>query len=177
MRRSPIVLAATIAGTAGVLGFHAHAAAPTATAATTATTTSSATKGSSTTSASASGAGSGSGTGSGSSSGTSSVSGTATGDAVDTQYGAAQVRVTVTNGKIVKIEALQLQSNDPHSAQISSSAAPVLEQEALAQQTADVDAVSGATFTSASYTQSLQSALDKLGFKAADGSRATLQVP
>jgi hypothetical protein len=37
--------------------------------------------------------------------------------------------------------------------------------------------VSGATFTSASYMQSLQSALDKLGFKAADGSRATLQVP
>ena len=42
---------------------------------------------------------------------------------------------------------------------------------------ADVDAVSGATYTSASYTQSLQSALDKLGFKAADGSVATLQVP
>ena len=40
-----------------------------------------------------------------------------------------------------------------------------------------LDAVSGATFTSASYDQSLQSALDKLGFKPADGSRATLQVP
>jgi protease PrsW len=40
-----------------------------------------------------------------------------------------------------------------------------------------VDAVSGATFTSASYMQSVQSALDKLGFKAAGGSRATLQVP
>jgi hypothetical protein len=61
--------------------------------------------------------------------------------------------------------------------QISSSAEPLLQQEALTAQTADVDAVSGATFTSASYTQSLQSALDKLGFKAADGSRATLQVP
>ena len=61
--------------------------------------------------------------------------------------------------------------------QISSSAEPILQQEALAKQTADVDAVSGATFTSASYTQSLQSALDKLGFKAADGSVATLQVP
>src|SRR4051812_28443191 len=133
MRRFPIVLAATIAGTAGVLGFHAHAAAPTATAAATATTTSAGTtKTSSTSAASASG----SGWGSGSSSGSASVSGTATGDAVDTQYGSAQVRVTVTNGKIVKIEALQLQSGDPHSAQISSSAAPVLEQEALAQQTA-----------------------------------------
>src|SRR3954447_20237750 len=172
MRRSPIVLAATIAGTAGVLGFHAHAhaAAPTATAATPTTTASSSPAQSASTAPA-------SGSGTGSSGSTASVSGTATGDAVDTQYGSAQVRVTVTNGRIVKIEALQLQGNDPHSAQISSSAAPILQQEALAGQTADVDAVSGATFTSASYTQSLQSALDKLGFKAADGSRATLQVP
>jgi uncharacterized protein with FMN-binding domain len=60
---------------------------------------------------------------------------------------------------------------------ISSYAAPILQQEALTQQTAAIDAVSGATFTSASYSQSLQSGLDKLGFKAADGSVATLQVP
>jgi uncharacterized protein with FMN-binding domain len=87
------------------------------------------------------------------------------------------VRVTVTGGKIVKIEALQLQANDSRSVQISSSAEPVLQQEALSAQTANVDAVSGATYTSASYTQSLQSALDKVGFKAPDGSVATLQVP
>jgi len=162
MRRSPIVIGATIAGTAGVLAFHPHAATPaTAASATTTKTTAAAT----TTTTSSSGSGGSGG------------SGTATGDATDTRYGAAQVRVTVTNGKIVKLEALQLQSNDPHSAQISSSAAPLLEQEVLAQQTAGVDVVSGATFTSASYVQSVQSALDKLGFKAADGSRATLQVP
>jgi uncharacterized protein with FMN-binding domain len=77
----------------------------------------------------------------------------------------------------VKIEALQLQGNDPRSLEISSSAEPVLQQEALTGQTAAIDAVSGATFTSASYAQSLQSALDKIGFKAADGARATLQVP
>jgi uncharacterized protein with FMN-binding domain len=93
------------------------------------------------------------------------------------QYGNAQVRVTVTNGKIVTIDAVQLQGNDPRSVQISSNAEPILQEEALTSQTADVNAVSGATYTSASYTQSLQSALDKLGFKAADGSRATLQVP
>jgi uncharacterized protein with FMN-binding domain len=163
MRRSPIVLGATVLGTAGVLAFHPHAATvQSATAASTTTTAASATTKSTSTS---------------SSSGSGSGSGTATGDAIGTQYGDAQVRVTVTNGKIVKIEALQLQGNDPRSVQISSSAAPILEQEALTKQTADVDAVSGATFTSASYTQSLQSALDKLGFKAADGSRATLQVP
>ena len=88
------------------------------------------------------------------------------GDAVDTPYGAAQVKVTVSGGTITSIEAVQLQGNDPRSVQISSSAEPVLQQEALAAQSADIDAVSGATFTSESYTQSLQSALDKLGFKA-----------
>jgi uncharacterized protein with FMN-binding domain len=164
MRRGPIVIGATVAGTAGVLAFHAQApTVPTATAAavamTSAATTPTTTSGTST------------------SSGSSTASGTATGAAIDTQYGAAQVRVTVRNGTIVKLEALQLQGNDPRSVQISGSAAPVLQEEVLAKQTAAVDAVSGATFTSASYMQSVQSALDKLGFKAADGSRATLQVP
>ena len=152
MRRSPIVLAATAAGTAGVLAFHAHTpAARTSTATPAATATGSSSK--------------------------KKVSGTATGDSVDTQYGAAQVRVTVKNGKIVKIEAVQLPSSEPRSVAISTSAEPVLQQEALTSQSAAIDSVSGATFTSASYEQSLQSALDKLGFKAADGSRATLQVP
>ena len=156
MRRSPIVLAATAAGTAGVLAFHAHTpAVHTATASTAPAASSTPSKSAAATTG----------------------SGTATGDAVDTQYGAAQVRVTVSGGKIVKIEALQLQGNDPRSVQISSSAEPLLQQEALSSQSAAIDAVSGATFTSASYDQSLQSALDKLGFKPADGSRATLQVP
>ena len=141
MRRSPIVLAATVVGTAGVMAFHPHTPAVQSAAATTPTTTTT------TLTKTASGAR------------------TATGTAVDTQYGAAQVRVTVKGGKITDIEALQLQGNDPRSLQISSSAEPILKQEALTKQSADIDAVSGATFTSASYTQSLQSALDKLGFK------------
>jgi uncharacterized protein with FMN-binding domain len=168
MRRSPIVLAATVAGTAGVLAFHPHA--PTvqvATAAGTATATPTPAVTAASTAAS----------GSGSSGASKTTSGTATGTAVSTPYGNAQVRVTVAGGRITKIEALQLQGNDPRSVQISSSAEPVLQQEALSRQTAAIDAVSGATFTSASYAQSLQSALDKLGFKAADGSVATLQVP
>jgi uncharacterized protein with FMN-binding domain len=184
MRRSPIVLAATVAGTAGVLAFHPHAvAAPTATAATAATTTASTPASTSSSSASnGSGSSGSSGTSGGSSSSSSSstttaVSGTATGDAIDTQYGPVQVRVTVKDGKITAIQGLVLTGNDPRSAEISSFAEPTLRQEALTKQTADIDAVSGATFTSAGYAQSLQSALDKLGFKAADGSRATLQVP
>jgi uncharacterized protein with FMN-binding domain len=154
MRRSPIVLTATVAGTAAVLAFHAHTPAASIATVTRTTTPSSTAK-----------------------TRTSGASRTATGAAIPTQYGNAQVRVTVRQGKIVTVEALQLQGNDPRSLAISSSAEPVLQQEVLAKQTAAVDAVSGATFTSASYTQSVQSALDKLGFKAADGSVATLQVP
>src|SRR4051794_9199482 len=165
MQRSPIVIAATIAGTAGVLAFHPHAATRTATASTPTSTR--------TATATATAAASGSSGGSSSS----GASGTAIGDAVDTRYGSAQVRVTVKNGKITNIEALQLQGNDPRSLEISSSAEPILKQEVLTKQSADIDAVSGATYTSGSYDQSLQSALDKLGFKAADGSVAQLQVP
>jgi hypothetical protein len=61
--------------------------------------------------------------------------------------------------------------------QISSSAEPLLRQSALTKQSADIDAVSGATITSASYEASLQSALDQLGFKAADGSRGSSEIP
>ena len=81
-----------------------------------------------------------------------------------TQYGNAQVRVTVSGGKITKIEALQLQGNDPKSVAISSYAEPLLRASALSKQSADIDMVSGATYTSESYQASLQSALDKLGF-------------
>jgi uncharacterized protein with FMN-binding domain len=169
MRRAPIVVSATIAGTAAVLAFHPRTpTVPTATASTASAASSAAQ--SAGTSSSTTGGTSAAGTGTG-------VSGTATGDSIATRYGNAQVRVTVKDGKIVQIDALQLQANDPRSVQISSTAAPILQQEALAAQTAGVDAVSGATYTSASYTESLQSALDKLGFKAADGSVATLQVP
>ena len=152
MRRSPIVLTATAAGLAAVLGFDAHQPSlPSATASASATPAGTPTQNGATR--------------------------TATGDAVDTRYGAAQVRVTISGGKITNVEALQLQGNDPKSVQISSSAEPTLQQEALQAQSADIDAVSGATFTSASYAQSLQSALDKLGYEAPDGSVATLQVP
>jgi uncharacterized protein with FMN-binding domain len=162
MRRSPIILAATVAGTTGVLAFHPHTAAvPTASAVPATTTPAPST----------------SGTASSSSSSASAASGTATGDSISTQYGPVQVRVTVADGKITAIQGLVLTGNDPRSTEISSFAEPTLKQEALSKQSAAIDAVSGATYTSAAYAQSLQSALDKLGFKAADGSRATLQVP
>jgi uncharacterized protein with FMN-binding domain len=183
MRRAPIVLTATVAGTAAVLSFKAREpqlpAVAAASAGTPATGPSGATPSGSGASSSSTGSGSSSsGSGSGSTSGTSSTATkTATGDAIATRYGNAQVRVTVSGGKITKIEPLQLQGNDPKSVQISGSAEPYLRQSALTKQTAAIDAVSGATITSASYEASLQSALDKLGFKAADGTRGSSTVP
>ncbi|MDA0161655.1 FMN-binding protein [Solirubrobacter ginsenosidimutans] len=156
MRRSPIVLTATAAGLAAVLHFKAHEPAlPTASASAGQSPAAAATPAPS----------------------NSAGAKVATGDSIPTRYGNAQVRVTVSGGKITKVEALQLQGNDPKSVQISSSAEPLLRQSALTKQTAAIDAVSGATITSASYEASLQSALDKLGFKAADGSRGSSTIP
>jgi uncharacterized protein with FMN-binding domain len=151
MRRAPIILTATVAGTAGVLAFHprtpAVAPATTTVAAATATPTATATA----TATKSAGA----------------ASGTATGDAVDTRYGPAQVKVTVKDGKITAVQAVELQQDDPRSQAISAYAEPILRQEVLSSQSATVDAVSGASYTSESYLQSVQSALDKLGYKAA----------
>jgi len=137
MRRSPIVLAGTAAGLAAVLSFKPHQPSLSAAASPSATPTVTA---------------------------TSTSTRTATGDVEPTQYGNAQVRVTVSGGKITRIEALQLQGNDPKSVAISSYAEPLLRASALSKQSADIDMVSGATYTSESYQASLQSALDKLGF-------------
>jgi uncharacterized protein with FMN-binding domain len=171
MKRARIIISATVAGTAAVLGFHAHQ--PT-TPVTTATppATASAPPGSS--SSATTGASSGS-SGSATTSSRSKTK-TALGDPMSTRYGAAQVRVTVSNGKVVKIEAVQLQNADRKSAAISSSAEPILRQSVLARQTAAVDAVSGATYTSLSYEGSLQSALNKLGFAAPGGSVASTDM-
>jgi uncharacterized protein with FMN-binding domain len=139
------------------------------------TSGSDASSGSSSSGSSSSSSGSGDETSSSSSS--SALSGTATGDSIATQYGPVQIRATVKNGKITKVEAIALTGNDPKSAQISASAWPYLQQSTLSKQTAAVDAVSGATVTTAGYEASLQSALDKIGFKAADGSRGTSTVP
>ncbi|MFF4917296.1 FMN-binding protein [Streptomyces tendae] len=96
-------------------------------------------------------------------------SGTATGDAARTQYGPVQVRVTVSGGKITRAEAVQAPKGG-QSDQVTADAVPKLNQAAVAAGNADIDAVSGATYTSAGYTQSLQSALDKAA--AATGSNA-----
>jgi uncharacterized protein with FMN-binding domain len=91
----------------------------------------------------------------------SGVSGTFVGTTEETRYGPMQVEIVVSNGKITDVKALQLTNQDPRSVQISGAAAPVLRQEALSAQSAKIDTVSGATYTSDGYLGSLQSAIDK----------------
>ena len=86
-----------------------------------------------------------------------------TGDVVNTRYGPVEVQVTISNGKIVGVTALQLPANDPRSAQISEYVEPILRSSALQAQSAQVDLVSGATYTSDAYARSLQAALDQAG--------------
>ncbi|MEU9403976.1 FMN-binding protein [Streptomyces sp. NPDC048242] len=84
-----------------------------------------------------------------------------TGDVAQTQYGAVQVRLTVRNGKVTKAEAVQAPKGGT-SDQKTALSVPKLNQEAVAAQSADIDSVSGATYTSTGYKKSLQSALDKM---------------
>ena len=154
MRRAPIVLAATILGTTGVLMFKPREATVSVTSATSSTSTSQ--------------------QATAKKSGSSTI---ATGAPISTQFGTTQVRVTIKNGRITDVKALQIPSNEPQSVQISNRAIPTLRQSVLTKQSAAIDSVSGATFTSKSYAASLQSALDKAKFKAADGSTAPTAAP
>lgn len=95
--------------------------------------------------------------------GSSSAARTVDGDTVQTRYGPVQLRITVTGGKITAVTAVQLPQDNPRDEEISGFAVPQLTQEVLAAQSAQVDTVSGATYTSEGYLQSLQSALDKAG--------------
>ncbi|GAC1445713.1 MAG: FMN-binding protein [Mycobacteriales bacterium] len=86
---------------------------------------------------------------------------TVSGQAIDTQYGPVQVQVTFVGSRIVRITPVQLPSGQSRDDQINSYAVPILTQEALTAQSAHIDTVSGASFTSDGYAQSLQSALDQ----------------
>jgi uncharacterized protein with FMN-binding domain len=90
------------------------------------------------------------------------LTGTAAGDAVTFKFGTVQVEVTMENGAITDITALQLPDEDRKSLSISNEVEPILQSEALQAQSADIDVISGATYTSLAYAQSLQSALDRL---------------
>ncbi|MFJ5731006.1 FMN-binding protein [Streptomyces paradoxus] len=88
---------------------------------------------------------------------------TLTGSTVETKYGPVQVRITLTGSRITEASALRYPDGTARSRDINSTAVPRLNQETLQAQSADIDTVSGATYTSAGYRQSLQSALDRAG--------------
>lgn len=88
---------------------------------------------------------------------------TVDGDTAQTEFGPVQLRVTLTDGKITAVSTLQLPNDYPLDSEISDFAIPKLTKEALSAQSAQIDTVSGATYTSEGYQQSLQSALDKAG--------------
>ncbi|MCX4879566.1 FMN-binding protein [Streptomyces sp. NBC_00847] len=85
---------------------------------------------------------------------------TVTGNTVQTRWGPVQVRITLKNGKLTEVAAVTYPTDNPRDQEINSFALPRLRSEALQAQSASIDTVSGATYTSDGYRQSLQSALD-----------------
>lgn len=128
-------------------------------------TTSDSGSGSASGSSSDSGSGSGSASsGSGSSGSTGSgKSGTFQGSVAQTRWGPVQVSVTVATGKVTEVNVLTYPSGNHRDEEINAYALPILRQEALQKQSADIDSVSGATVTSDGYRESLQAALDAAG--------------
>jgi len=160
MRRVIVAAVSTISGLIMLLSFKTHAlpttlsAPPAAVSGAGPTTT--------TTSNSASSAGSASAPSTTSTTaGTTTV--TVTGSAASTRYGPVQVQITVTNGKITAVDAVEYPTAKSRDVQINSRAIPQLDREALAAQSAHINMISGATYTSNGYIASLQSALDKAG--------------
>ncbi|HKV30926.1 MAG TPA: FMN-binding protein [Candidatus Dormibacteraeota bacterium] len=84
-----------------------------------------------------------------------------TGQDFPNQFGDTQVKVTIAGGRITDVQAVQLPFDRQRSAEISQYAAPRLHDEVLQAQTAQIDSLSGATYTSDAYAQSVQSALDQ----------------
>jgi uncharacterized protein with FMN-binding domain len=88
---------------------------------------------------------------------------TVLGTAVQTQYGVVQVTITLSGSTITNAGFARLTANDRRSQDINRQAAPILLQQTITAQSARIDGVSGASYTTQGYEQSLQSALDKAG--------------
>jgi uncharacterized protein with FMN-binding domain len=161
VRKAALTTVSTVAGVVLLLSLKPHVNATTAVAAQQPSPSSAA----SSPSASSASSSPSSGSSSPSTSHTTSAgpTGTYTGDTINTRYGPVQLAVTLSKGKITAVKALQTPSADGRSQQIASYSVPQLTDETLQAQSAQIDAVSGATYTSDGYVQSLQSALDKAG--------------
>ncbi len=175
MRRFPVVIGATVAGLVGILSFHSRGttglssqlsvktsspsqgskSASPAKSTTTTTTTSTAAgpsaPPSSTTTTSPGAA--------------ASVPSSAVGAQEQYGYGVLSVRATVSNSKISDVQVAKLQTADSYSQQLANQVIPYLRRQVLSVQSAKINGISGATYTSEAYAYSLQSALDKLHFR------------
>ena len=90
--------------------------------------------------------------------------GTYDGSVVNTRFGTVQVQAVISGGKITDVIAVKLTDADRKSIQISQQVAPMVRSEVLTAQSAHVANISGGTYTTQAYLQSLQSALDAAGF-------------
>ena len=150
MRRAVLTLGGTAAGLAALLSFKTHSLAAADPAASTPATP-------------AVSAGTSQPMASGTGSSSASPARTVTGAAASTPYGPMQVRLTLSGAKITKVTVVQRTNDGTESNQIDGNAIPTLTRETLAAQSARIDAVSGASYTSSGYVRSLQSALDQAG--------------
>ena len=172
MRRARVVVVATVAGLAGVLSFHTkpatlslgRAVGPPApggspTSAPTSTTTAPSSAGSPATTSPGPPATTSPST-------SPPATRTATGAAVNYSYGDLSVAATVSGTKLTNVTIASIdEGGNYRSESIDQQAIPVLEQEALQAQSGNIQSVSGASYTSAGFQESLQSALTQLGFK------------
>lgn len=166
MRRVALALFSTVTGLVMLLGFKTHASTAGAPAAvsTVGPETGSGTSSAGTATSSAAPSGAAPSGAASSAGGTStSTTRTVTGDPIDTRFGPVQVQITVRNGTITAVNAVEYPQDSPRDQQINAFAIPQLNQEALAAKSASIDMVSGATYTSDGYLSSLQSALDQAG--------------
>jgi uncharacterized protein with FMN-binding domain len=172
VRRAPIVIAATAAGLAGVLSFHTKSARLTlgslpGVSATTGSTSTGGSSGRSSTGTTPPTTSTSTPSSSPSTTPTTAPSSTrqATGPQVNYNYGVLSVSVTVKGKTISKVAIASLDDGgNPRSQSIDQQSIPLLEQQALQAQSANIQGVSGASYTSAGFQQSLQSALSQLGF-------------
>jgi hypothetical protein len=88
---------------------------------------------------------------------------TINGDVAGTRWGPVQVQIVISSGRMTGITVLQAPDGNARDIAIDNEALPILHDEALSAQSAQIDTVSGATYTSDGYIRSLQSALDRAG--------------
>ena len=161
-RASLLVLTGTVAGFAGVLTFHARPASPTSLATSGSPPGGTQSVPSRRASPASPGAGATARPATARPAPASPAIRSATGPNVPFGYGALSVRVVVRGTQITDVSVPAIQTAEPTSQQISTQAIPTLRAEVLSAQGAGIDGVSGATYTSQAYVQSLQTALDDL---------------